>query len=384
MLTREANELLTRVGPGTPAGTLLRRYWQPVCLSSELTKEEPKKRARIMGEELVVFRLPAEQGRSKIQYGCVGEHCPHRGASLYYGFVEEDGIRCAYHGWKYDHNGRCLEQPFEKNPEFKTKISHKSYPVEKLAGVLFIYMGPPENKPLLPRWDVLVRTDGTRTVEVHPVLNCNWLQAMENSVDTIHTYYLHGHTMNQLGKPEGRFYYRPVVDYDWDICEWGITKRCVYGGDWPEEEFRPPLVFPNILRIPEGYNEALHWRVPMDDTHTQIIVMRFNPKTKPRSDDEPEDPTVIPMDSLMTPEGEHQMTSFPGQDKMAWETQGSVFDRGQENLGSSDEGIIMYRKMLREQIEVVQRGGEPMALVRDTKKNRIIEFDSTKPVLKQD
>ena len=384
MLTREANELLTRVGPGTPAGTLLRRYWQPVCLSSELTKEEPKKRARIMGEELMVFRLPAEQGRSKIQYGCVGEHCPHRGASLYYGFVEEDGIRCAYHGWKYDHNGRCLEQPFEKNPEFKTKISHKSYPVEKLAGVLFIYMGPPENKPLLPRWDVLVRTDGTRTVEVHPVLNCNWLQAMENSVDTIHTYYLHGHTMNQLGKPEGRFYYRPVVDYDWDICEWGITKRCVYGGDWPEEELRPPLVFPNILRIPEGYNEALHWRVPMDDTHTQIIVMRFNPKTKPRSDDEPEDPTVIPMDSLMTPEGEHQMTSFPGQDKMAWETQGSVFDRGQENLGSSDEGIIMYRKMLREQIEVVQRGGEPMALVRDPEKNRIIEFNSTKPVLKQD
>ncbi len=384
MLTREANELLTHVGPGTPAGTLLRRYWQPVGLASELTKEEPKKRAQIMGEELVVFRLPAEQGRSKIQYGCVGEHCPHRGASLYYGFVEEDGIRCAYHGWKYDHNGRCLEQPFEKHPEFKTKISHKSYPVEKLAGVLFIYMGPPENKPLLPRWDVLVRTDGTRTVEVHPVLNCNWLQAMENSVDTIHTYYLHGHTMNQLGKPEGRFYYRPVVDYDWDICEWGITKRCVYGGDWPEEELRPPLVFPNILRIPEGYNEALHWRVPMDDTHTQIIVMRFNPKTKPRSDDEPEDPTVIPMDSLMTPEGEHQMTSFPGQDKMAWETQGSVFDRGQENLGSSDEGIIMYRKMLREQIEVVQRGGEPMALVRDTKKNRIIEFDSTKPVLKQD
>jgi len=384
MLTREANELLTRVGPGTPAGTLLRRYWQPVGLASELTKEKPKKRVQIMGEELVVFRLPAEQARNEIQYGCVGEHCPHRGTSLYFGFVEKDGIRCAYHGWKYDANGRCLEQPFEKNPEFKTKISHKSYPVEKLAGVLFIYMGPPKNKPLLPRWDVLVRTDGTRTVEVHPVLNCNWLQAMENSVDTIHTYYLHGHTMEQLGNPEGRFYYRPVEDYDWDICEWGITKRCVYGGDRPEEEFRPPLVFPNILRIPQGYIEALHWRVPMDDTHTQIIVMRFDPKTKPRSTDGPEDPAVIPIDSLMTPEGEHQMTSFSSQDKMAWETQGSLFDRSQENLGSSDEGIVMYRKMLREQIEVVQRGGEPMALVRDPEKNRIIEFDSTKPVLKQD
>jgi len=384
MLTREANELLTRVGPGTPAGTLLRRYWQPVCLASELTKEKPKKRVQIMGEGLLVFRLPSEQGTKEIHYGCVGEHCPHRGTSLYYGFVEEDGIRCAYHGWKFDANGRCLEQPFEKNPEFKTKISHKSYPVERLAGVLFIYMGPPEKKPLLPRWDVLVRTDGTRTIEVHPVLKCNWLQAMENSVDTIHTYYLHGHTMEQLGNPEGRFYYRPIEDYDWDICEWGITKRCVYGGDRPEEEIRPPLVFPNILRIPQGYIEALHWRVPMDDTHTQIIVMRFDPKTKPRSVDGPEDPEVIPMDSLMTPEGEHQMTSFSSQDKMAWETPGSIFDRSQENLGSSDEGIIMYRKMLREQIEVVQRGGEPMALVHDPERNRIIEFESTKPVLKED
>ncbi len=381
MLTREANELLTRVGPGTPAGTLLRRYWQPVCLASELTKENPKKRVQIMGEELVVFRLPAEQARNEIQYGCVGEHCPHRGTSLYYGFVEENGIRCAYHGWKYDASGRCLEQPFEKNPEFKTKISHKSYPVEKLAGVLFVYMGPPEKKPLLPRWDVLVRTDGTRTIDVHPVLDCNWLQAMENSVDTIHTYFLHGHVMEQLGNPQGKFYYRPVEDYSWEICEWGIIKRCVYGGDRPEKETRPPLVFPNILRIPQGYIEALHWRVPIDDTHTRIIVMGFDPKTKPRSTNGTDEPKVNFMDSLITPEGEHEMTSFSSQDKMAWETQGSIFDRSRENLGSSDEGIIMYRKMLREQIEVVQRGGEPMALVRDPEKNRIIEFDSTTPVL---
>jgi 5,5'-dehydrodivanillate O-demethylase len=119
----------------------------------------------------------------------------------------------------------------------------------------------------------------------------------------------------------------------------------------------------------------------MDDTHTQITVMRFDPKTKPRTADGPEDPEFLPMDSLMTPQGEHKMNSFPSQDKMAWETQGSLFDRSQENLGSSDEGIIMYRKMLREQIEAVQRGDEPMALVRDPEKNRIIEFNSTKPVL---
>ena len=381
MLTREVNELLTRVGPGTPAGALLRRYWQPVCLASELTEENPKKRVKIMNEELVVFRLPSAQGYQESHYGCVGEHCPHRGTSLYYGFVEQDGIRCAYHGWKYDISGMCLEQPFEKNPEFKDKVRHLSYPVERLAGVLFVYMGPPEKKPLLPRWDVLVRTDGTRNIDVHPVLNCNWLQAMENSVDTIHTYYLHGHVMEQLGNPQGKFYYRPVEDYSWDICEWGIIKRCVYGGDRPENETRPPLIFPNILRIPQGYIEALHWRVPIDDTHTRIFVMCFDPKTKPQSTNGAEDPKVNFMHSLITPEGEHEMTSFSSQDKMAWETQGNIFDRSQENLGSSDEGIIMYRKMLREQIELVQRGGEPMALVRDAEKNRIIEFDSTKPVL---
>ena len=381
MLTHEVNELLTRVGPGTPAGTLLRRYWQPICLASELTKENPKKRVKIMGEELVVFRLPAKPGEKEIRYGCVAEHCPHRGTSLYYGFVEEGGIRCSYHGWKFDADGKCIEQPFEKNPEFKDKVSQLSYPVERLTGVLFVYMGPPEKKPLLPRWDILVRTDGTRTLEVHPVLKCNWLQAMENSVDIIHTYYLHGQVMKQLGSNLGDFYHRPVEDYGWGLCEWGVTKRCVYGGNRPEVENRPPLVFPNILRIPQSYIEALHWRVPIDDTNTRITVMCFDPKTKPKTNDGPEEPKFLPMDSLMTPEGEHQMTSFSSQDKMAWETQGDLYDRSQENLGSTDEGIIMYRKMLREQIEIVQRGGEPMALVRDPGKNRIIEFDSTKPVL---
>ncbi len=381
MLTPEVNELLTCVGPGTPAGNLLRRYWQPVCLASELTEAAPKKRVQIMGEELVVFRLPSKPGDKEIRYGCVAEHCPHRGTSLYYGFAEPDGIRCAYHGWKYDAEGKCLEQPFERNPEFKDKVTLRSYPVERLTGILFIYMGPPEKKPLLPRWDVLVRTDGTRTLEVHPVLKCNWLQAMENSVDIIHTYYLHGEVMQQLGNKLGDFYHRPVEDYGWGVSEWGVTKRCVYGGDRPEEEHRPPLVFPNILRIPQSYIEAVHWRVPIDDTHTQITVMAFNPKERPQSTNVPEEPKFLPMDSLMTPEGEHQMTSFSSQDKMAWETQGALYDRSEENLGSTDEGIIMYRKMLREQIEIVQNGGEPMALVRDPEKNRIIEFDSTKPVL---
>ncbi len=309
MLTREANEMLTRVGPGTPAGRILRRYWHPICLVSELTKENPKKRVQIMGEELVIFRLPAENGEKAVQYGCVAEHCAHRGTSLYYGFVEEGGIRCPYHGWKFDVEGKCIEQPFERNPEFKLKIFHPSYPLEQMSGLLFIYMGPPEKKPLLPRWDVLARTDGKRTIELKPVLNCNWLQAMENTVDTVHTYYLHAHVMNQKGLSGGEYFYRPIEDYGWDLCEWGVDKRCTYGGDRPEIEVRPPLVFPNILRIPQGFTEALHWRVPIDDTHTKIYIMLFEPSKDGRIVEQPENPPVIRW-TLMTPEGEHKMDSF--------------------------------------------------------------------------
>ena len=117
MLTQEVNEFLSRVGPETPAGSLLRRYWHPVGIASELSDAKPKKRVRILGEDLVLFRIP--DGR----YGLVAEACSHRRASLYYGFVDDDGLRCAYHGWKYDLDGRCIEQPFEKDPEFKRRFA---------------------------------------------------------------------------------------------------------------------------------------------------------------------------------------------------------------------------------------------------------------------
>ena len=380
MLAQETNEQLTRVGPGTPAGLLLRRYWQPVCPAADLAQDGAKKRVKIMAEDVVVFRLPRKSENEPIRYGCVAEHCSHRAASLYYGFVEDDGIRCAYHGWKYDAGGRCIDQPFEKNPDYKKEVCHPAYPVETLAGVLFIYMGPPERKPLLPRWDVLVRRDGVRTLEVHEVLRCNWLQAMENSADTIHTYYLHGHTMKMKGLRGGEFYYRPVVDYDWEICEWGIIKRCTYGGDRPEAEVRPPLVFPNILRIPQGYTEAVHWRVPIDDTSTQIFVMLLDPSKGGKIVEQPED---LPISHVpyRDENGEYLLSTFPSQDAMAWETQGALYDRTKEKLGTTDRGITVFRNMLRDQIAIVQKGGDPMALVWDEEKNRIIEFEGSKPVL---
>jgi 5,5'-dehydrodivanillate O-demethylase len=363
MLTEEQNKLLTAVGPGTPGGELLRRYWHPFAVAAELSEDKPKKRIKILGENLVLFRLPAGSGK-EAKYGLVDERCSHRRASLYYGFVEEDGLRCAYHGWKYGVEGNCLDQPFEKDPEFKKEVCHKAYPVEQLSGLLFAYLGPPEKKPLLPRWDFLAREDWPRKIEVHPVLDCNWLQPMENAVDPSHTHYLHGETFRQKGIRRDVSYNLKKVDhFEFEPCEWGIRKRRVFVDG--EKEIGHVLVFPNMLRHPG----SLHFRVPIDDTHTQIYRVIRSEKAA-ASGDAPPVEYVTYKDGA----GEFHMENFPSQDAMAWETQGPITERTRELLGESDRGITLFRKMLREQIDLVGRGGEPMALVRDPAINRVIEF----------
>lgn len=375
MLSKEENELLTRVGPGTPCGELLRRYWHPVAAASELTEAQPKKKVRILGEDLVLFRLPAPSvGVRGSRYGLLAEHCSHRGTSLYYGTVEEGGLRCAYHGWKYDVGGRCLEQPFEPDEnQFKDKIHHRAYPVERLSGLLFAYLGPPEKQPLLARWDVLVREDGTRLINIHEVLQCNWLQAQENTPDLVHGYYLHAYQFKVRGINEGGYRYRRIERVEFDEFEWGLRQRRIYADRGAGAVSAYPMVFPNIMRLNEAYKEVMHWRVPIDDYRTQVFWVGFTPSKDGKKVERPEDPPVeyVPYKNEA---GEFSMTTFPSQDAMAWETEGPIFDRSEEHLGTSDQGIVKFRKMLREQIKIVQQGGEPIALVRDPEKNRIIEF----------
>lgn len=370
MLPREENELLTRVGSDTPAGELLRRYWHPAAVAGELTEEKPIKAVKILGEKLVVFR--DKGGR----YGLVGEHCSHRLASLAYGRVEEDGIRCPYHGWKYDAQGRCLEQPAEPpDSTYKDRIRHKAYPVEKLAGLLFAYLGP-EPVPLLPRWDVLVREDGKRWTVIESVIDCNWLQPMENSVDPSHLYWLHG-TSGHLGDHMKEY----REEREFIRFEYGIWKRRITPGKAPSDPpmvDEHPLVFPTILRhvarwTGGGFRHNMQIRVPVDDTHTQVYRVNFVPSSTERAPID-QDPRYEYC-ALKTSDGGYNMDLVSAQDSMAWETQGSISDRTQEHLGASDEGIIVFRKLLKEQIETVQRGGEPMGVIRDPEKNRIIEFD---------
>jgi 5,5'-dehydrodivanillate O-demethylase len=373
MLSQEENELLARVGPGTPGGRLFRRYWQVVGAVAELSEDKPKKRVRVLGEDLVLYR---DRGGD---YGLVAEKCSHRGASLYYGFVEEDGIRCAYHGWKYDACGRCVEQPFE-SPEagFKDKIAHPAYPVVKLSGLLFAYMGPPEKQSLLPKWDLLVRQDGVKKIDICEVLACNWLQAMENSVDPYHTYYLHSHTLKLKGDPDHvPFHYQQVQKTEFDLViqpTWaGIQKQRIFAGDGVPEEAPHPLIFPNILFVPVRMGYAMHFRTPIDDHNTQIYQFRFAPTedgTPAKQSGEP------PVEFVRTKnnDGEFHLEHFASQDQMAWETQGPIADRTQEHLGESDRGIIMFRKLLREQIQAVENGEDPVGTNRDPAKDEVIRL----------
>ena len=370
MLTREENELLTRIGRGTPCGELLRRYWHPVAAVGELTEQTPIRPVKILDEELVVFR--DKQG----EYGLVGEHCPHRLASLAYGRVDDEGIRCPYHGWKFDRTGKCLEQPAEPaGSTFKDRIKHVAYPVEPLGGLIFAYLGP-EPRPLLPRWDVLVWENGRRWILKDSIIDCNWLQPMENSVDPAHLFWLHGDTAH-LG-PRVKKY---AEQHEFIPFEFGINKRRtslpVGTGEAPMVD-EHPLLFPTILRHVastddgKGHRHNLQIRVPVDDTHTLVFRVNFVPSDVERSPAEVQ--VRFRYSQLKNGPWEYNMRMVSAQDSMAWETQGAVTDRTQERLGVGDEGIILFRKMLKEQIENVQRGFEPIGMVRDPEKNQIIEL----------
>ncbi len=383
MLTQAENETLTRVGAGTPTGELLRRYWHPVAVAGELTEDKPIKAVKVLGEKLVAFRLSPSPGESQPRYGLVAEQCRHRSASLAYGRIDAEGIRCPYHGWKYDARGRCLEQPAEPSESnYKDEIKQPAYPVQKLAGLLFAYLGPMP-APLLPRWDVLVREDGKRWTVIESVIDCNWLQAMENSVDPAHLYWLHGNS-SYLGKQMARY----QEQHEFVRFEYGIVKRRITPGNTAADApltVEHPLLFPTILRHVSNVRDDddrrtpalrhnVQIRVPLDDTHTQVYRVNFVPSSTDRSPPDEDPPYEYrPLKNPAT--GEYYMDVISAQDSMAWETQGAIFDRTQEHLGVSDRGIVMLRKLLKEQIEIVRQGGEPMGVIRDPEKNKIIEFN---------
>lgn len=360
MLSREENERLTRVGPGTPGGELLRRYWHPVALARDLTEESPTKFLRILGEDLVLF--PDKQGR----VGLVEDRCAHRGASLVYGRVEERGIACAYHGWLYDTAGNCLETPPEPaESRFRHTVKLKAYPVQKFLGLYWAYMGP-SPAPVIPKYDVWARTDGRHWIRLLPRLDCNWFQAMENSADTSHLHILHA---DFLHRGEGEWNTtRGTIDeleqYEFTELPYGIMKTRTFKDGTIEEH---PLIFPNLLR----QSNRTQIRVPIDDTHTWVLYVHFVPSEDGSViEDEGEVPVEIrgpskdPPDALY-PFTKYLMNTVDAQDFMAWETQGPITDRTREHLTTSDRGVVMLREMFKRELENLKAGRDPMNVIRD-------------------
>ncbi len=365
-MTQEENDFLTRVGPGTPAGELLRRYWYPVSVAKELDDEHPTKYIRLLGEDLVLFR--DKSGR----VGLLADRCSHRGASLVYGRVEERGIACAYHGWLYDVEGNCLETPPEPaESKFCLTVKHKAYRVQKYIGYYWAYLGP-EPAPLIPKYDVWARTDGQRSLTVQSMLDCNWFQVMENTVDPAHLQILHQNSGTQSNAGSGnstRGHTDDVEDFEFYEVPYGIIKKRSYKNGIVDEH---PLIFPNILR---NANRT-QIRVPIDDTHTRIFSVRFDPGEPANDRDDP--PYQFAKSYKNPPDALHPFTRFRmdmvlAQDFMAWETQGPIADRSKERLATSDRGIIMFREMMKREIEKVQRGEDPKGVIRDPAQDTIID-----------
>jgi 5,5'-dehydrodivanillate O-demethylase oxygenase subunit len=367
MLTREENEKLTRVGRGTPGGELLRRYWFPIGVASELSDAKPTQIVRILGETLVLFR------DKKGNVGLLQDACPHRGASLSYGRVEERGVACPYHGWLFDTKGNCLETPAEPcDSKFHLTVKQRSYPVQKLVGLHWAYLGP-QPAPVIPNFDIWYRKDGQRKIFVQPQLDCNWVQPMENSMDPAHLQILHQDTTSR-GRPienSTRGLTDDVNAFDFYELPYGLMKRRTYKNGMIDEH---PVIFPNILR--QGNVGQI--RVPMDDTHTKIYFVRFYP-TPDGSLVENDEPPVEyipsyknPPDALH-PNTRFRMDSVQPQDHMAWETQGPIADRTRERLTTSDRGIVLFREVLMREMEKVRQGLDPIGVIRDGAQNPMID-----------
>ncbi len=359
MLSAEDNAALTRVGRGTPMGELMRRYWHPVAAVGQLD-ERPTRPVRLMGEDLVLFRDAA--GR----YGLLGRHCPHRRADLAHGTVEARGLRCHYHGWLFDGDGRCLHQPFEEaaRPEarFKDKIRATAYPVEPKAGLLWAYLGPAP-APLVPDWD-LYHEVGYKQIVLSEV-PCNWFQAQENSIDPIHFEWLHGNWSAALGGRAGARV--PAhVRIGFTEFEWGFVYRRVRVDSTEADELWTVgrvCLWPNAL-----YTGKFEWRVPVDDEHTLHVAWFNDPLPGPEPFEQPRIPYWIgPVTDPAT--GRLITSHVMNQDFAAWLGQGPIADRTQEHLGESDRGVILLRRRMLEEAAEVTRGGEPKAVVRDPARN---------------
>ncbi|MFQ6011234.1 MAG: Rieske 2Fe-2S domain-containing protein [Nitrososphaerales archaeon] len=388
MLQPEENRLLTSVGPGTPCGNYMRRFWHPIAVSDEVNAEDPLK-IRILGEDMVLFR----DGSGEI--GLLGLHCSHRCASLEFGDIEEKGLRCKYHGWLYDRHGRCLEQPTEPaTSTFKDRIKHPAFPIQEVAGLVFTYLGL-DDPPPLPRYEAMTREDGFRYVYSMYTNPANFLQIVENgSCDAFHVPFLHG-------KKVDRYIYREGREMHWfRETDYGLAsltlRKPIKEGDRSVYAHITSSVMPHLTKITlrplrnmEGHEysmppiELMVWHTPVDDYNTMAFELLFIPGKdydKAKLDKYIEGVAMTKFYKKSWPpqrdeRGRYLLESVPEQDQAMVISQGPVSPRHKEMLVTSDKGVIMVRKVLREGIEAVQRKQDPKELTRHNEQIVIPSMD---------
>ena len=360
---RPIEELVSRVGPGTPAGEYLRRYWHPFELSCELGKRP--RVVRVLGEDLVLFRNLSGTP------GLVHKHCSHRGMSLEFGIIAQDGIRCSYHGWLFANDGTVLETPGEPaESPLRHKVCHGAYPVIEKEGVFFTYMGPPESTPAFPLIDAIVMPENTmKPYLIHSP--CNWLQVTENAMDPFHVAFLH----TRVSGPQFSevFATLPIVDYHETERGFFYTNaRRVGDFIWIRmHDFMMPnfsqngAIFENVSKVRYfGRPGLTRWVTPVDDTHTMVIAWRhFNDRDDPMRMGRPQDnrggKTDFYGQSGEQPYEERQ--DSPG-DWDAWCSLGKIASHERENPGMTDRGVAMLRRRIRRDINNLANGIEPLPL----------------------
>ncbi len=371
MLTKEENELITRTGPGTPMGKLFREYWLPALLSSELPGPDcDPVRVLMLSEKLIAFR------DTNGQAGLVAESCPHRGASLFFGRNEECGLRCVYHGWKFDVAGNCVDMPNEPaESNFKQKVKAVAYPCQERNGVIWTYMGPRETPPALPELESNMQAEGRYWVQASRT-ECNWLQRIEGDFDTSHASFLHSGSVRVQDTKPGTFQYYMVRNKAPKYYVIDTPGGVMYAGYRDAEPGQTyyriaQYIFPAVAMTPTqvlGSRVQNSFSVPMDDTHT----MRFNfglsnadgtPinrdlsqfKYLPNTTDwygrwrlEPD----ASNDYLIDRDLQRRNVEYTGikgitqQDIAICESEGAIYDRTTEHLGTSDTAIISIRRRM--------------------------------------
>lgn len=355
---------ITEVGPGTPCGELMRRYWHPVELSHRLGRRP--REIRVLGEDLILFRDLC--GRP----GLITPRCIHRGAPMSFAKVEEAGIRCPYHGWLFDTRGRCLDQPCEVDkPAFRERCRQPWYPVKERYGLVFAYLGPPEKKPVLPRWAPFEDLPPTEKIvpdaasfsvggdETEELIPWNWLQDWENTMDPFHVVILHTAFSGPQFNPDMAV--MPHVEWDYTPLGMQYSAHRRFA-DGQEMDRITHVMFPSLRSVPNiqlshGIAESMGWLVPVDDaSHRTFHITRM-----------PLDFEGVPL--VTAPVLEKKWSEMTEDERWIapgdWEIQkgqGSITLHSEERLASSDTGVVMLRRQLREQIRLVRDGGDPVGV----------------------